>query len=150
MPRVEETRVLPVSREEGFAYITNVRNWRSYWPKLLDIPNEDRVSWSKPGDTARVVLDVRGKPTELSMRLHEFRPPELVTYDSTQPGLPAFHHERHFREKDGALEYTLVITFEPWPALRGGVDRLFVTPIVRRSLTETLDNLEAIFRARAA
>jgi len=149
MPRVEETRVLPVSRREGFDYITNVRNWRSYWPKLMDIPDEDRVSWSKPGDTARVVLEVRRKPMEMKMDLDEFRPSELVAYDSTQEGLPAFRHERHFEDKDGALEYTLVISFEPRPGLRGIVDRFFVTRVVRQSLTETLDNLEAIFRARS-
>jgi polyketide cyclase/dehydrase/lipid transport protein len=150
MSRLEETRLLPVPRGEGFAYITDVGNWRSYWPKLLDIPDEDHVSWSTPGDTARVVLEVRGKPVEMRMDLAEFRPPELVTYDSTQEGLPTFHHERHFGERDGRLNYTLVIAFEPRRGVRGLVDRLFVALLVRRSLTETLDNLESIFRTRAA
>src|SRR5207247_4907828 len=126
MPRLEETRVLPVSREAGFDYITNVGNWRSYWPHLLDIPDQGRVSWSKPGDTARVVLEVRGKPVEMTMNLDEFRPPETVTYDSTQAGLPAFRHERHFADKDGSLEYTLVIAFQPRRGPRGIVARLFV------------------------
>jgi hypothetical protein len=150
MPRLEETRVLPVSRQEGFDYITNVRNWPSYWPKLLDISDEDNVSWSQPGDTARVMLEIRGKPVEMTMHLDEFRPPETVTYESTQEGLPAFRHERHFRDNDGRLEYTLVISFEPRRGPRGIIDRLFVTPVVKRSLTETLDNLESIFRARPA
>jgi polyketide cyclase/dehydrase/lipid transport protein len=149
MPRLEETRLLPVSREDGFAFITNVGNWHSYWPKLLAIPDEEHVSWSKPGDVAHVVLEVRGKPVEMTMHLDEFRAPESVTYDSTQEGLPPFRHERHFRDRDGRLEYTLVIAFEPRGGLHGIIDRIFVTPVVKRSLTATLDNLEAIFRTRS-
>ena len=150
MPRIEETRNLPISVRDGFDYITNVRNWRSYWPRLVDVPDDENVSWSKPGDAARVMLELRGRPVEMKMSLDEFRPYELVAYDSTQEGLPVFHHERHFRDRDGTLEYTLVISFEPRPGLRGIVDRIFVARVVRGSLTETLDNLEGIFRSRSA
>ena len=94
--------------------------------------------------------DFRTHTPQGVMNLDEFRPPETVTYDSTQAGLPAFRHERHFADKDGSLEYTLVIAFQPRRGPRGIVDRLFVAPVVKRSLTETLDNLESIFRARAA
>jgi hypothetical protein len=150
MPRLEETRELPISVRDGFDYITNVRNWRSYWPRLVDVPDEETVSWSSPGDVAKVVLELRGRPVEMKMSLDEFRPYELVAYDSTQEGLPTFHHERHFRDRNGTLEYTLVISFEPRSGLRGIVDRIFVARVVRQSLTETLDNLEGIFRKRRA
>jgi hypothetical protein len=139
---------LPVSVQDGFNFITNVANWPSYWPHLLDIPDEERTSWSKRGDTARVVLEIRGRPVELKMDLEQFEPDALVTYRSTQEGLPAFHHERHFRDKDGSLEYTLVISFQPRSGLRGIVDRLFVARTVQGSLIETADNLERIFRER--
>src|SRR5262249_48124344 len=119
MPRLEETRLLPVSRDDGFAYITNVGNWHSYWPKLLAIPDEEHVWGPRQGAVARGVREVRGKPVEMTMHLDEFQPPETVTYDSTQDGLPPFRHERHFREKDGRLEYTLVIAFQPRGGLRG-------------------------------
>ncbi|TMK54297.1 MAG: hypothetical protein E6G60_22325 [Actinobacteria bacterium] len=148
MPRVAETRALPISLRDGFDYITNVANWRTYWPHLLDIPEQDRTSWAKPGDTARVVLEIRSRPVELKMELEQFEPYSLVTYSSTQEGLPPFHHERHFREKDGSLDYTLVISFQPRSGLSAIVDRLFVARTVRGSLVETLDNLERIFRDR--
>jgi hypothetical protein len=147
--RVEASRELPVSLEEGFAYITAVGNWRSYWPGLIDVPNEQDVSWRTPGDRASVVLRVRGRPVEMKMELAEFRPDDRVTYRSTQEDLPDFWHERHFRSHDGRLDYLLVIAYEPRPGVKGLIDRLFVRRSVRRALVETLDNLERIFRERA-
>ena len=141
------SRELPVSLREGFDYITDVRNWRSYWPSLLDIPDEEGISWSQPGDRATVVVESRGRPVEMKMELREFRPYERVTYRSVQEGLPAFDHERHWRESEDGFEYTLVIGFEPRGGLGGLVDRLFVKRAVRQSLVETMDNLERIFRA---
>jgi hypothetical protein len=146
--RADVTRDLPVSVAEGFDYITNVRNWRSYWPGVIEVLDEEHVSWSQPGDEASVVLRVRGRPTEMRMKLDELRPYEGVFYESTQEGLPDFRHERHFKESQGRLRYTLVIAFEPRKGARGIVDRLFVPRIVRRSLVETLDNLERIFQQR--
>jgi hypothetical protein len=146
--RVEVTRDLPVPVAEGFDYITDVRNWRSYWPHVVEVPDEEHVSWSAPGDEASVILHVRGRPTEMRMKLSEFRPYEGVFYNSSQEGVPDFWHERHFKESQGRLRYTLVIAFEPRKGVRWPVDRLLVTRIVRRNLVETLDNLERIFQQR--
>jgi Polyketide cyclase / dehydrase and lipid transport len=146
--RVAVTRDLPVSVTEGFDYITNVRNWLAYWPEVIEVPDEEQVAWSEPGDEASVIRRVRGRPTEMRMKLGEFRPYEGVFYRSVQDGLPEFWHERHFDESEGHLRYTLAIAFEPRKGVRGLIDRLFVARVVRRNLIETLDNLERIFRQR--
>lgn len=145
MPRLSARRTLPVSREEGFDYITDVRNWHTYWPSLVDVPAADTVSWSRSGDRATVVLELRGRPVEMSMHLDEFRPYERVAYDSTQAGLPDFRHERIFRDDDGRLDYELAISFDPRAGRHWLVDRTVVPGVVRRSLATTLDNLERIF-----
>jgi len=150
MRRIEVTRVLPVSVRDGFDFITDVRNWERYWPSVLELPDPAETPWSQAGDRAKVVVESRGRPVEMSMELHEFRPYECVAYRSTQEGLPDFGHERHFREKNGQLEYQLVIEFEPRRGPAGLVDRLFVARAARRAQIETMDNLERIFKERSA
>jgi Polyketide cyclase / dehydrase and lipid transport len=142
--RLEVTRDLPVALREGFDYITNVENWSEYWPKLLEIPERESVRWREPGDRAAVVIDVRGRPTELQMTLEQFVPYDRVVYRSSQEGLPEFHHERLFRDDGGRLRYTLVIAYEPRPGLKGVFDRLVLPRYVRASLVETMDNLERV------
>jgi hypothetical protein len=150
MPRVELRGMLPVSVEDGFAYITNVRNWRSYWPGLIEVRDEERVSWSRPGDRARVVMRLAGRPVELAMTLDELRPNELVLYRSEGYGLlPGARHERRFRARDGRLEYELAVEYEPRRGLVGLTDRLLVPRAVRSAFAETLGNLERIFRGEA-
>ena len=146
MPRLEVTRDLPVGLERGFDYITDVDNWATYWPKLLEIRAPETIRWREPGDTATVVVEARGKPTVMHLTLGQFVPYERVIYTSTQEGLPEFRHERHFRQVDDTLRYTLVIAYEPRSGLRGIVDRLFVPRHVRASLVETMDNLARVFR----
>jgi hypothetical protein len=147
MARLELTRDLPVALREGFDYITNVENWPEYWPKLVDIPNQESVRWREPGDRAAVVVEVRGRPTELRMALDEFVPYDRVNYRSSQDGLPDFRHERHFREAGGRLRYTLVIGYAPRAGFKGIFDRVVLPRYVRASLVETMDNLERIFAA---
>jgi hypothetical protein len=142
--RLEVTRDLPIALSEGFDYITNVENWPEYWPKLVEIPERESVRWREPGDGAAVVIDVRGRPTELRMTLEEFVPYDRVVYRSSQEGLPEFQHERLFRDNGGRLRYTLVIAYEPRPGLKGVFDRLVLPRYVRASLVETMDNLERV------
>jgi hypothetical protein len=143
--RIELTRNLPVALREGFDYITDVRNWPEYWPHFVEIPERDAVRWREAGDRAAVVVETRGRPTELRMTLEEFAPFDRVVYRSSQEGLPDFHHERLFREEGGRLRYTLVIAYEPRPGLRGLFDRLILPRYVRASFAETMDNLERAF-----
>lgn len=148
MRRVEVERVLPVGRSEGFDYITDVQNWQTYWPHVVEVRNPATTSWAQRGDRATVVVESRGKPVEMSLELDELVPYERVMYRSVQPELPEFWHERHFGERDGQLDYMLVIEFEPRSGINGLIDRLIVARAVRQSLETTLDNLERIFRAR--
>ena len=53
------------------------------------------------------------------MDVDQFEPNELVTYRSTQRGLPDAYHERHF-DRDGAgFVYGLVVEYEPRAGLGG-------------------------------
>ena len=149
MPRVALTRELPVSVEEGFAYITDVANWPSYWPGLIEVRDAERTAWASPGDRARVLMRLAGRPAELAMTLDQVRPNELVVYHTEARGvLPAARHERHFRDRNGRLEYELVVEYEPRGGLRGIADRLLVPRASRRAMVDTVENLERIFAER--
>jgi hypothetical protein len=52
--------------------------------------------WRNPGDRARIVVRLLGRPVELEMTLHRLAPYRVVEYTSVQCGLPDAHHERHF------------------------------------------------------
>jgi hypothetical protein len=57
---------------------------------------EEDSSWGASGDTARLVTRLLGRERLLTMTITAFEPNQLVTYTSTQPGLPDAAHERHF------------------------------------------------------
>jgi uncharacterized protein YndB with AHSA1/START domain len=149
--RIELTRELPTSVEDGFAYITNIRNWPHYWPGLVEVRDPELTSWSRPGDCASVVMRVLNRPVDFVMTLDELRPNDLVTYTTEAKGvLPAARHERHFRRgKDGRLSYGLAVEYEPRHGFRGVVDRLLVPRAISSALAETADNLERIFAKEA-
>jgi hypothetical protein len=62
------------------------------------------------------VTRLLGRERELTMTIRAFEPNQLVTYSSTQPGLPDAYHERHFEPEGGGFVYRLVVEYEP----RGG------------------------------
>ena len=140
--RVERERVLGVTVEEGFAFITDLSNWPRYWPGLVRVEPASR--WSEPGDEARVVTRLLGREVELQMTLERFERNRLVEYESRQRGLPDARHERHFVPADGGFRYRLVVEYEPRSGLRGPYDRVLVRRGVERVLDETLVNLAAI------
>ena len=144
LTRVEEAARFAVPVEYGFDYITDVGNWPTYWPGLLEIV-EPEPSWSRPGDEMHVVMRFLSGPVEVAMTLEEFRPPERVVYRSAQSGLPAARHERHFRADDGGFEYRLVVEIEPRRGIAGLLDRTLVAWGVRRTLRRTLANLREAF-----
>ena len=86
MKRVEAAHRYDVPVERGFAFITDTANWSKFWPGYVRL--EEGSSWGAPGDTARLMTRLLGRERELTMTITAFEPNRLVTYTSTQPGLP--------------------------------------------------------------
>jgi uncharacterized protein YndB with AHSA1/START domain len=143
MPRLEATHRFDVSVERGFSFITDTANWSTYWPGYVRL--EEGSMWGAPGDTARLVTRLLGRERLLTMRITAFERNRLVTYTSTQPGLPDLTHERHFEPDGAGLVYTLVVEFEPRPGAAGLFDRILFSAGVRRAFQQTFQALEQQF-----
>ena len=113
MPRLEAVRRYDVPVERGFAFITDTANWPRYWPGYVRLEDDSR--WGAVGDTARMVTRLLGRERELTMTITRFEPNRLVTYTSTQPGLPDARHERWFEADGAGFVYRLVVEYEPRP-----------------------------------
>ena len=124
MKRVEAARRFDVRVERGFAFITDTANWPRFWPGYVRL--EEGSSWRGVGDTARLVTRLLGRERLLSMRVTAFEPDRLVTYTSTQPGLPDASHERHFEPDDGGFVYRIVVEYEPRGGIAAILDRLLL------------------------
>jgi hypothetical protein len=146
MLKIEAAHLFPVSVSEGFAYITDINNWKDYWPDFVRLGDPASASWRQPGDTITVVVRLLNRERELNMRLTEYKPDTLVTYTSRQSGLPDAHHERHFRPAPGGFEYRLLVSYLPRPGLAGLFDRTLVRRAVTRTLNKTIRNLDTLFK----
>jgi uncharacterized protein YndB with AHSA1/START domain len=144
--RIELETRFDVSLHTGFDFITDPANWPRYWPGLIRIEPNSR--WHEPGDQARLVLRLLGRPVELEMTLRQFAPYRLVEYTSVQRGLPDAHHERHFEDADSELGYRIVVSYEPRPGWRRTFDRVVVRRAIERAMRETIANLERCFSER--
>lgn len=142
MVRVEAVHVFPGSVSEVFGYITDLVNWHEYWPGLVRIENEEMARWRQPGDEVTVVLRLLNQDRALHMELEVFRTDEVVTYRTQQQGLADAHHERHFTEVPGGVEYRAVVAYEPRRGIRGLYDRIVVKRAVERVLRNTIGNLD--------
>ena len=140
MKRVEAAHRYDVPVERGFAFITNPANWSRFWPGYVRL--EDGTRWSKSGDTARLVMRLFGRERELTMTIRSFEPNRLVTYTSTQPGMPDAHHERHFEPDGDGFVYRLVVTYKPRGWIAGLFDSTLVARAIRRALERTLTAVE--------
>src|SRR5512132_733126 len=109
MQHVEDAHRFDVPVERGFAFITDTANWPRFWPGYVRL--EEGSSWSAAGDTARLVTRLLGRERLLTMRITAFEPNRLVTYTSTQPGLPDALHERHFEPDGTGFVYRLSVAF---------------------------------------
>jgi uncharacterized protein YndB with AHSA1/START domain len=138
--RVEAARRLNVPVERGFAFITDSRNWSRFWPGYVRL--EEGSSWGAPGDTARLVIRLFGRERLLTMRITAFEPNRLVTYTSTQLGLPDASHERHFEPDGAGFIYRLVVAYEPRAGISGLFDRFLLARGIRRALQRTVVALE--------
>jgi uncharacterized protein YndB with AHSA1/START domain len=138
--RIEASRRFDVPVEGGFAFITDPANWSTFWPGYVRL--EDGSRWGGVGDTARLVTRLLGRDRVLTMTITAFEPDRLVTYTSTQPGLPDALHERHFEPAPTGFGYRIVVEYEPRRAVAGVVDRLLLPRGIRRACRETFDALE--------
>ena len=140
MERVEAAHHYDVPVEQGFAYITNPANWSTFWPGFVRL--EEGSRWGAPGDTARLVTRLLGRERELTMTITAFEPNRLVTYTSTQPGLPDAHHERRFEPDSEGFLYRLVVEYEPRRGIAGVLDRVLLARGIRRAFERTFLALE--------
>ena len=140
MKRVEAAHRYDVTAERGFAFITDTANWSKFWPGYVRL--EEGSSWGASGDTARLVTRLLGRERELTMTITAFEPNRLVTYTSTQAGLPDARHERHFEPDGEGFVYGLVVEYEPRGGVAGVLDRLLLARGIRRAFRSTFEALE--------
>jgi Polyketide cyclase / dehydrase and lipid transport len=137
--RIEAAQRYDVPVERGFAFITNTANWPKYWPGYVRL--EEGSRWGSSGDTARLATRLLARERILTMTLRKFEQNRLVTYDTTQPGLPDAYHERHFQADGDGFVYRLVVEFEPRAGIAGWFDRIALTRGIRRAFKETFGAL---------
>jgi uncharacterized protein YndB with AHSA1/START domain len=140
MPRVEASHRYNVPVERGFAYITDPSNWSSYWPGYVRLKEGSR--WGAVGDTAWLVTRLLGRERELTMTIRAFETNRLVTYTSSQPGLPDASHERHFEPDGDGFVYRLIVEYSPRNGLTGLWDRLVLARGVKGAFESTIRALE--------
>jgi hypothetical protein len=139
MERVEAAHRYDVPVEDGFAFITNTANWPKFWPGYVRL--EEGSRWHASGDTARLVTRLLGRERELVMTIKTLEPNRLVTYTSTQSGLPDAYHERRFEPDGGGFVYRLVVEYEPRRGIPGLLDRVLVARGIRRAFERTFGAL---------
>jgi hypothetical protein len=140
MVRVEDAHRFAVPVERGFAFITDTANWPTFWPGFVRL--EPQSSWGAKGDTAHLVTRLLGRDRELSMTVTDFEQNRLVTYRSTQPGLPDARHERQFERDGDGFVYRLVVEYEPLHGIAGVLDRVLLQRGIRRAFRSTFAALE--------
>jgi uncharacterized protein YndB with AHSA1/START domain len=145
MERVEAAHRYDVPVERAFGFITDTANWPKYWPGFVRLQEGSR--WGARGDTARLVTRLLGRERELAMTITAFEPNRLVTYTSTQPGLPDAYHERHFQRDGDGVVYRLVVEYEPRGGIAGVFDRVLLARGIRRAFERTFAALEQELRA---
>ena len=145
MKRIEAARRFDVPVERGFAFVTDTANWLRFWPGYVRL--EDGSRWQGVGDTARLVTRLLGRERLLTMRITAFEPNRLVTYTSTQQGLPDASHERRFDPADSGFVYGLVVEYEPRAGLAGLFDRVLLPRGIRRAFESTFAALEKELRS---
>lgn len=138
--RIEGSRRYDVPVEQGFTFITDTANWSKFWPGFVRL--EPESTWGAPGDTARLVTRILSRKRTLTMTVTTFEPNQLVTYTSTQPGLPDARHERIFEGDGDGFVYRLVVEYEPRAGVAGLLDRRLLPRGIRRAFQQTFAALE--------
>jgi len=143
MTRIEAEQRYDVPVDRGFAFVTDPANWPRFWPGYVALDESSR--WAAPGDTARLTTRLLGRERTLTMTIVAFERNRLVTYMSTQPGLPDALHERHFEADDRGFVYRLVVEYDPRAGLPGVLDRTLLPRGIRRAFAYTLAALGSSF-----
>jgi polyketide cyclase/dehydrase/lipid transport protein len=141
--RVEASHRYEFPVERGFSFVTDTANWPTFWPGYVRL--EEGSRWGAAGDTARLTTRLLGRERELAMVITVFEPNRLVTYTSTQQGLPDASHERHFEPNGEGFVYRLVVEYEPRVGAAGVFDRLLLARGIRRAFEQTFRALEREF-----
>jgi uncharacterized protein YndB with AHSA1/START domain len=144
MKRISAARRYDVPVERGFAFITDTENWSRFWPGYVRLEPGSR--WRASGDEARLVTRLLARERELTLTLRSFEPNRLVTYTSTQPGLPDAYHERHFDRDGDGFVYRLVVEYEPRRWIAWIFDSMLLPRAIRRAFEGTFTALEQEFR----
>ena len=150
MVHIEASHTFPVSVDEAFAYITDMKNWPEYWAGFVRIENPAEAEWSNPGDKITVVIKLLNRERALNMELKEFQKDTRVTYVSRQQGLPDARQERYFQTVPAGCEYRLIVEYQPRQGLTGLFDRLIVKGSVERAMRKLVQNLDKVFQQRRA
>lgn len=147
MIRVETEHRFDVSVERGFAFITDTANWSKFWPGYVRL--EEGSIWGAAGDTGRLLVRLLARERLLTMTITRFEPNRLVTYTSTQPGLPDASHSRHFEPDGAGFIFRIVVEFEPRGGIAGLFDRFLLARGVGRTVQRTFAALEQEFAQSA-
>ena len=140
MQRLDDAHRFDVPVDRGFAFVTDTANWPAFWPGYVRL--EEGSSWGAVGDTARLVTRLLGRDRLLTMTITAFEPNRLVTYTSTQAGLPDASHERRFEPDGNGFVYRLVVEYAPRGGISGVFDRLLLPRGVRRAFRNTFEALD--------
>ena len=140
MMRIEAAHHFDIPVERGFAFITDTANWATFWPGYVRL--EEGSRWEAAGDKARLLTRLLGRERLLTMTITAFELNRLVTYTSTQPGLPDASHARHFEPDGGGFVYRLVVEYEPRGGLAGLFDRVVLARGIQRAFRRTFAALE--------
>ena len=140
MQRIEVSRHFGVPAERGYAFITDMRNWSRFFPGFIALDPESRCS--APGDVASLTTKLFGRERRVRLTFERMEPNRSFSYVSRQDGLPDAYHERTFISDGDGFTFKMSVTYTARPGVRGLVDRVVLTPAVRRLLRRTLDALE--------
>src|SRR2546421_10942506 len=141
--RIQASRHFRVSAERASGFITDMRNWSTFFPGFVALDPESR--WTAVGDVASLTTELFGRKRHMQLTLDRIEPNRAFSYTSRQEGLPDAHHERTFSADSGGFTFHLSVTYEPRPGLPGIADRILLRSAVRRLLYRTLDALDVSF-----
>jgi hypothetical protein len=149
MVRVEVSGGLPVPRSEAFNYVTDMRQWPSFFPGFVCVLNPETARWSNPGDRVTVVSRLFGRESHLHMELEVFAAGERVRFVLRQRGLPAAHHERHFIERGEGCECRFITTYTSRSGLTRLLDRSVVKWGIERALRHAVTRIQSHYATHA-